>query len=213
MNRRNFVVYGTAAVAGAGVARFAGPGVSTAANVAANQGFVPYKAVFDARFQSCQSFAKGAARLGCPVQPVTGDVTALWFKDLQPHWAKRKETVVGMTTSASLLCLEQLAWDQWMRVVARVEHRPEPDGAIRHRLFLNGRALREARRVFADNPHWAERMAVPLIAAVSAESAGKPAEAVAFTHHPMVDVPKISLVSWIIAARSSAAAPTEESPP
>jgi hypothetical protein len=220
MNRRDFVVYGTAAAAGVGVARFADADVPESAGVDAIQGSLPYKVIFDARFRPCRSFAHGAAQIGCAVQPVTGDVTALWFNDLQRRWAQRKETVVGMTTCASLLCLEQLAWDQWMRVVARVEHRPEPDGTVRHRLFLHSRALKEARLALAANAHWAERMAAPLVAPVDAEIIGKPAGAVVFTQHELGDAPRLTLVSWVIAARSSAGSPswrgrprvTEEAP-
>jgi hypothetical protein len=208
MNRRDFVVYGTAAAAGVGVAGFAAAGGSSGASLAAFHGALPYKVIVDARFRPCRAFGNGAAQLGCTIQPVNGDVTSLWFNDLQPRWAQRKETVVGMTTGASLLCLEQLAWDHWMRVVARVEHRPEPDGTVRHRLFLGGRAVQEARRALAANAHWAERMAAPLVARVDAENIGKPAEAVVFTHHAPGDAPRTSLVSWVIAARSSAGSPT-----
>ncbi len=143
MNRRDFVLNGTAAAAGIGVAGFAAADVPGGARVAAVHGPPPYKVIFDARFQACRSFADGAARLGCTLQPVRGDVTAVWFNDLQPRWVQRKETVVGMTTVASLLCLEQLAWDQWMRVVARVEHRPRarwngPPSAVPARARIAG---------------------------------------------------------------------------
>jgi hypothetical protein len=204
MNRRDFVLNGTAAAAGIGVAGFAAADVPGGARVAAVHGPPPYKVIFDARFQACRSFADGAVRRGCTLQPVRGDVTAVWFNDLQPRWVQRKETVVGMTTVASLLCLEQLAWDQWMRVVARVEHRPEPDGTVRHRLYLRGRALQEARLALAARARWGEGMIAPLMAAMGAEITGKPEEAVVITPHAPGDAPGTSLVSWVIAPRTSA---------
>lgn len=204
MNRRDFVVYGTAAAAGIGVAGLA--------NAAAVHGSLPYKVIFDARFRSCRSFAEGAAQLRCAVQPVSGDVTALWFNDLQLRWSQRKDTVVGMTTGASLLCLEQLAWDQWMRVVARIEHRPQADGTVRHRLFLHGRALQEMRLALAAEAHWAQRMVAPLVAAADADIRGKPAEAVVFTRYPAGDAPRTLLVSWVIAGRANAGASSGRAP-
>jgi hypothetical protein len=207
MNRRDFVVCGTAAAAAIGVAAYAAAEVSKGATVRGVHGPLPYKVIFDTRFQASRSFGTGAAQLGCAIQPITGDVTALWFKELQPLWTQRKEAIVGMTTRASLLCLEQLAWEQWMRVVARVEHRSEPDGTVRHRLFLHGNTLQEARAALAGNADWAERMVAPLVSRIGAEHCGRPGESVVLTRHLSRDDPRIPLVSWVIAARSSGDAP------
>ena len=92
------------------------------------RGRLPYRVIVDQRFQEARAFGHGAAQLGCTIQPITGDVTSLWFNELQPLWARGEGEIVGMTTGASLMCLEQLAWNQWMRVVARVDHRAESDG-------------------------------------------------------------------------------------
>jgi hypothetical protein len=207
MNRRDFVLNSTAAAAGIGVAVLAVAGASKRAAVQGVDGPLPYNVIFDTRFQASCSFGTGAARLGCALRPITGDVTALWFNDLQPRWAQRKEATVGMTTGASLLCLEQLAWEQWMRVVARVEHRAEPDGTVRHRLFLHGNTLQEARAALTGNARWPERMVAPLLRRVGAKQCGRPAETVVSTRHPSCHDPSVALVSWVIAARSSGSAP------
>jgi hypothetical protein len=213
MNRRDFVIYSTAAAAAIGVAANAGAELSKGATVQGVRDTRPYKAIFDARFQASCSFGAGAARLGCTIQPITGDVTALWFKELQPLWTQRKEAILGMTTGASLLCLEQLAWEQWMRVVARVEHRSEPDGTVRHRLFLRGNTLQEARAALAGNADWAERMVAPLVGRLGAAHCGRTAETVVLTRHLSGGDPGIPLVSWVIAARVSGGAPARAGRP
>ena len=52
-----------------------------------------------------------------------GDPTALWFRDLGPHWAVDGAAVAGMTTERTLLCLEQMAHGVWRRVRVRDYYR------------------------------------------------------------------------------------------
>lgn len=118
MNRRDFVFRSTAATAGIGLATLGQAAINNAA-VGWPESSGPFKVVFDARFDAARAFATGAERRGWPVHAIEGDVTALWLYELQPRWAAGDGTVVGLTTERSLLCLEQLAWDQWMRVVTR----------------------------------------------------------------------------------------------
>ncbi len=198
MNRRDFVVHSASAAAAIGLAAFATSGAAEGV-----RGPRPYKVIYDARHQACCSFGSRAAALRCPIQPITGDVTALWFKELQPLWAERKLPIVGMTTPASLLCLEQLAWEQWMRVVARVEHRQDTDGTLRHRLVLQQATLPAARAALTDDAHWAERMLAPLLMELGAGQSGRRPETVVLAPGMARNGPALSLVSWIIAARSN----------
>jgi hypothetical protein len=188
------------AAAGVGVVGLNVAGVSEAATLGAVRGPLPYKAIFDTRFATSRSFAVGAARLGCPTRSIAGDVTALWFNELQPHWARGGGAIVGMTTDHSLFCLEQLAWDHWLRVVARIEHRTESDGTTRHRLFLHGTALEETRAALAGNARWPERLAAPLVNQLQFESFARTAERVTVTSRPSCRDRSASLVSWVIAA-------------
>lgn len=205
MNRRDFVVHSAAAATGIGLAAFASLGAAGLA--AQGRGSWPYKVIFDARYHASRSFGSRAATLRCPVRPIAGDVTPLWFEELQPLWAKRRLPIVGMTTPASLLCLEQLAWEQWMRVVARVEHRQDTDGALRHRLFLQEDALPAARAALTDDAHWAERMVAPLLSQLGAGQSGRRREAVVLSPGMARNGPASPLVSWIIAARPNNRAP------
>jgi hypothetical protein len=90
--------------------------------------------LFDSRFGSSRALGAAAARGGYATAALQGDVTALWVRDLEPHWAAGGGAIAGMTTAASLFCLEQLAKDHWMRVIVRVDHRRSPGGGISHRV-------------------------------------------------------------------------------
>ena len=72
-----------------------------------------------------------------PLQAVTGNVTALWYNELQPLWLKQQGrqqhvqqqqgqqqvlALAGTTGADVLFCLERLAWDAGMRVLLREEH-------------------------------------------------------------------------------------------
>jgi hypothetical protein len=50
-----------------------------------------------------------------------GDITNIWYHDLQPRWQKAPAAIAGLTAHGALFCLERLAWDVGMRVVARAE--------------------------------------------------------------------------------------------
>ena len=200
MKRRDFVVHGAAAVASVGIAQRALASIPELG--AAVRAPRPYRVVFDQRFAPCRAFAAGAGRLGCPVRPIAGDVTALWFDELQPSWARGEGTVVGVTNDKALFCLEQLAWDDWMRVRARIEHHFKPDGTVRHRLFMPRSALRSAAVALAGDEKWPERLAVPLVTALGADSRERPVEWTAVTRGPARGASQLSLVSWVIAPSS-----------
>ena len=82
------------------------------------QRLVPYyKVVFDERFEGPRAFAAGAARRGIATVAIRGDVTRLFFDDLDLRWKQGPVRLAGYTTPASLFCLELLARDRGMRVV------------------------------------------------------------------------------------------------
>jgi hypothetical protein len=203
MNRRDFVVRGTGAVAALGVGTFGAAEPARAERSPSVLGRLPYRVIVDQRFPEARAFGYGAAQLGCTIQPISGDVTSLWFNELQPLWARGEGEIVGMTTGASLMCLEQLAWNQWMRVVARVDHRAESDGTVRHRLILRNGPLQEAQVALAENGPWAGRMAVTLVKWLGNHQDGPPLERVALTRPRSREPSGTSLTSWVIAARST----------
>lgn len=81
-----------------------------------------YKAVCDERYSDSLAFRDEVSRLAIPIYAIRGDVTNLWFNDLDAHWREHTAPVVGLTTDAALFCLEGLARDHHMRVLFRAEH-------------------------------------------------------------------------------------------
>ena len=78
-----------------------------------------YAVVFDERFTKSRALAREIAGPSTPLATIRGDVTALWYHDLYFAWQKRPERIAGVTTAASLFCLEMLARDAGLRVTRR----------------------------------------------------------------------------------------------
>jgi hypothetical protein len=200
VNRRDFAVRAGAVAVSLGIARGAGALALPAANATAIRGRLPYKILFDERFEASRSFAAGAQRLGCPIQSIAGDVTALWFDELQPSWARGEGTIIGMTTHTSLFCLEQLARDHWMRVTARIEHRPGPHGTLRHELNLPEPTMQQVAAVLVMDTQWPARLAAPLVEGLRVASRGKVTEKIMVARSVAPGTSFVSLVTWAIAA-------------
>lgn len=75
-----------------------------------------YKAVFDERFEEARAFAALAAARATPTAAIRGDVTKLFFNDLDLRWKRGPVWLIGFTTPASLFCLHLLARDRGMRL-------------------------------------------------------------------------------------------------
>lgn len=86
-----------------------------------------YKAVFDERFDAARAFAEDAAARGIAPAPIRGDVTRLFYDDLDLRWKQGPVALAGYTTPAALFCLDLLARDRGMRVSQR---EPQPGGQL-----------------------------------------------------------------------------------
>ncbi len=75
-----------------------------------------YKAIFDERFEEARAFATQATARATPTVAIRGDVTNLFFNDLDLRWKLGPVWLIGLTTSASLFCLHLLARDRGMRL-------------------------------------------------------------------------------------------------
>ena len=82
-----------------------------------------YKVIFDERFAASVAFANQARLDGLPVHGIRGDITALWFHDLDLRWKRGPAAIAGMTDANALFCLDLLARDKGMHVASR-EERP-----------------------------------------------------------------------------------------
>jgi len=84
--------------------------------LSARPGLPYYKAVFDERFEDARVFATQATMRATPRVAIRGDVTSLFFNDLDLRWKLGPVWLIGFTTSASLFCLHMLARDRGMRL-------------------------------------------------------------------------------------------------
>ena len=82
-----------------------------------------YKAVFDERFEEPRRFAAAAAARQIPAAAIRGDITGLFFHDLDLRWRQGPVRLAGFTTPAALFCLDLLARDRGMRLS---HHMAEP---------------------------------------------------------------------------------------
>jgi hypothetical protein len=72
--------------------------------------------VFDRRFPQARDFAQRAREVGVDRAAIEGDITHLYFHDLSLRWNRGPTTIAGLSTKASLFCLEMLARDRGMRL-------------------------------------------------------------------------------------------------
>jgi hypothetical protein len=78
--------------------------------------------IFDNRFAESVEAARVAAGRGIPLAETAGDLTSLWYHDLDLRWKHAPMALGGMTTRGNLFVLETLATDRGMRVLSRREH-------------------------------------------------------------------------------------------
>lgn len=155
--------------------------------------------VFDGRFPEAREAARHAAPAAAATVRVEGDLTALWYEDLDLEWKRGTMTLGGVTTRHGLFVLETLAADRGMRVVYRGLHEPA-DGRIVHTLSGPAAMLENMARPAAASfwpalghamtRYTASRETATVERASSRGSVSGPAE---------------PLCSWIIAPRSAAA--------
>jgi hypothetical protein len=93
-----------------------------------------YKVIFEESSPAARSFAAAAARRGLRVHGIRGDITDLFYEDLDLRWKQGPVTLAGMTNDRSLFCIEMLARDRGMRLV----HYTVPRGAAMTSAILEG---------------------------------------------------------------------------
>jgi len=116
MDRRTFMQ------TGAVIAGMATP-IAGALSAATDAGGVRFECfVFDDRFDEAVAAARQAATQGIVLAGFTGDLTRLWYDELDLRWRAAPMTLAGATTQQGLFVLETLAADRGMRLVHRAEH-------------------------------------------------------------------------------------------
>jgi hypothetical protein len=195
-SRREFLQIAGAALALPISAR---AGAKPAAGAATGE-FAPtrlYKVIFDERHASSRAFAAEVTRLGASVHPIKGDITDLWFRDLDARWKRQPVAIAGLTEHGALFCLERLSWDHGMRVVYRADHTYRADGYMEHELSGSERMLREAVDLSSSGPDWSTRVASLLTRCPSARAQASKLTVVTPAARQAGDPEH--LVSWVIA--------------
>lgn len=137
---------------------------------------------------------------GVPVIPVRdGDITAPWLGSIRPEWARRRATIAGLTTPATLFCLEQLAWQHGLRVVFHAEHIMLPDGSFEHHVQRDALMARlTVSTLQRAGSRWPARVA-EAVAARSSVPGRRPGPSLAALQPALPEGAQL-LTSWIIAA-------------
>jgi hypothetical protein len=166
--------------------------------LAAAPGSMPlYKVLYDPRTPAGLAFAAGAKRSGAPLHATRGDVTDVWFNELQPQWRRHRTATAGLTDFHSLFVLDMMARDEGMRAVYIATHRLCGRDRFEHRLFGPHELVRQSSLV-TDGSDWASTAA-----GIVTGFAGK--VSVAAQHSSIADARNIELtahdlVSWVIAS-------------
>ena len=114
MTRRDVIQAG---LTGFGLAAL--PGSSGVATPQAEVSQTIQAAIVDLGIPQSLAFGIEARLRGVPVLEFKGDITELWFHDLDPHWRRKPMAIAGVTAHGPLFCLERLAWSHGMRVISR----------------------------------------------------------------------------------------------
>jgi hypothetical protein len=154
-SRREFIQAGFAATAAASVA---GTSTQAAESAAVAAPYRIHKVIYDGRFAEPVRFAKAAEALGLPTHAISGDITALWYGELDGLWREEAVAIAGMTRHGPMFCLEMLARDHGMRLVYQAEHQIA-DAEVRHTVSGALPSLRRSGGLIEAGAAWPERMA------------------------------------------------------
>ena len=145
-----------------------------------------------------------------PRAPYDGDVTPVWFHQLDPVWRQYPLAVAGLTTEGALFCLEQLAWDNGMRVAYRGFHEASPEGGVQHLLESSARRPQDVQGRLSGAKPWPTQVA-ELIASIDEPVAAFPSDPPArsrasYRTRSRTEANGPRLVSWLIAPKRMALA-------
>jgi hypothetical protein len=191
-NRRQFIQAGIAVTAAASV---------TDASTQAAPPHRIHKVIYDERFAEPVRFAKAAEALGLETHAITGDMTALWYGELDGLWRKEPVAIAGMTRHGPMFCLEMLARDRDMRLVYQAEH--QITGAeVRHTVSGALANLKRSGGLTRSGADWPELMA-SLVADTPVEPALRGGIGV-ITRTEATATAEEPLFTWVIAPQSQA---------
>ncbi len=162
----------------------------------------PYKVIFDERFAQSVAFGAEARRRGARVHAIQGDITSLWYHELDAQWKAQPVAIAGLTTHGPAFCLEILARDHGMRVVYRAEHACVRN-EVSHACTGPQSALDRLRALGSAGDHWPLQVA-SLITQFPAEHGSMASSTMVGVTHPQATADEEPLLSWVIAPKSGA---------
>jgi hypothetical protein len=109
-----------------------GVGSLTALAVEPAAAVTPAIVVADSRIPASRAFAAEAARMGHRIAWTRGDITDLWYGELDLRWRTDRVVVAGLTEYGAFFCLERLAMDRGLHVAFRGEHRRVDSATMLH---------------------------------------------------------------------------------
>jgi len=115
-DRRDVMIAGGAAVGG----------IAMSQNVTGALAATPNKnclIVADTRIAASHDFAAQAVPNSERIAWIEGDITKLWYEELDARWRDERIAVTGLTEYGPFFCLERLAMDRGLRVAFKVSHR------------------------------------------------------------------------------------------
>ncbi len=163
----------------------------------------PARFIVDTRFRESIVTGRAASIAGLNVVEVSGDMSRLWYDDLDLAWRQSPMVLAGVTGPDGLFVLETLASDRGMRVVFRGNHDRLSNGSERHVMQGAPDALRSCLASFdRASPPWGE----PMCAVLSGLPAGRQSVSRIRLRTPAMPVVRenATLVSWLIAPRAVA---------
>jgi hypothetical protein len=205
LSRRRFMTSGIALSAAASLATV--PSVSRSMSSDPLGLKLPiHLALFDTRFSAAHAFARALAIRGVTLAPFDGDVTPVWFEQLDPVWRQYPLTVAGLTTEGALFCLEQLAWDNGMRVAYRGIHATSPEGGTDHLLETSVHRSHDVQGGISGAQPWPAQVA-DIIANIDEALSAFPSDAqdrsrATYRTRSRTDHAPSRLVSWLIAPKN-----------
>ncbi len=152
--------------------------------------------VADTRIAASREFA--AESNGERVAWIEGDITNLWYEQLDAQWRNKKIAVAGLTEYGPFFCLERLAMDRRMRVAFKGSHRHEGSQLL-HDIRGPKYVVREQAINALSDQHWpahAARMAM------ASRTAG-PTASQHYRHSSSASERWPLLVSWMIVPKRS----------
>ncbi|MBI4266417.1 MAG: hypothetical protein HY657_18755 [Acidobacteria bacterium] len=156
-----------------------------------------YAVVFDERYPASRAFAGEAKRLGLSTRGIGGDVTRLWFDDLDRRWRQEPAAIAGLTTYGALFCLDVLARDYGMRTRFRADHYLDrAAGRVEHVMAGPAALLRDADTLMRGQAAWGRGLARVVTRHPASPAPATRLTLVARAEHTGED--PAHLVSWVI---------------